>query len=112
MDLEDVGTTLKNSHGSDPLACCQKAKQTHWLLLVCLVHSVKVPYLQVRQTELYLPVQTPRSHESGVQGVRPVGGHEDLDVPPGVKAVQLVDELQHGPLDLVVSPGAVIKAGA
>lgn len=68
-------------------------------------------HLQVRQAELDLAVQTARSHEGRVQGVRSVGGHQHLDVTTRVEAVQLVDELQHRPLDLVVSTGAVIKTG-
>ncbi|KAF3859637.1 hypothetical protein F7725_022036, partial [Dissostichus mawsoni] len=64
----------------------------------------------VRQAELDLPVQTSGSHQRWVQGVRPVGGHQNLDVSSRIEAVQLVDELQHRPLDLVVSSGAVLGA--
>lgn len=67
-------------------------------------------HLQVRQAELNLPVQTARSHQGRVECVRSVGGHQNLDVPTRVEPVQLVDELQHGPLDLVVSTGAIIKS--
>lgn len=31
----------------------------------------------------------------------PVSGHEDFDIAPGVKPVQLVDELKHGTLDFI-----------
>jgi hypothetical protein len=37
------------------------------------------------------------------------GAH--LDIPAGVKAIQLVDDLQHRPLHLVVPPSTVVKAG-
>lgn len=73
-------------------------------------HELHRPHLQVRQAELDLSVQTTGSHESRVQSVRSVGGHQDLDVSSGVKSVQLVDELQHGPLNLVISSSSVIKA--
>ncbi len=74
-----------------------------YVLVTLLTH------LQVRQTELYLPVQTSRSHQGWVQGVWSVGGHQDFDVASGVKAVQLVDELQHSSLDLIVSTSPIIK---
>lgn len=68
-------------------------------------------HLQVRQAKLDLAVQTAWSHEGRVQGVWPVGGHQHLDVATRVEAVQLVDELQHCPLDLIVTAGAVIETG-
>lgn len=69
-------------------------------------------HLQVRQAELDLPVQTSGSHQGRVQGVRSVGGHQHFDVASRVEAIQLVDELQHSPLDLVVSTSTVIKTSA
>jgi len=42
----------------------------------------------------------------------PVGCHEDLDVAPRIEAVELVDELEHRPLDLVVPSRAVVEARA
>lgn len=45
------------------------------------------------------------SDEGGVQGFYPIGGHDDLDVSPRVKAVQLVEQLQHGSLDLPLAAG-------
>lgn len=73
---------------------------------------VSLTHLQVRQAELDLPVQTSGSHQGRVQGVRSVGGHQHFDVASRVEAVQLVDELQHSPLDLVVSTGTVIETSA
>mmetsp|Transcript_8389 Transcript_8389/g.28756 ORF Transcript_8389/g.28756 Transcript_8389/m.28756 type:complete len:402 (-) Transcript_8389:352-1557(-) len=70
------------------------------------------PGLQVGQPELHLPVQPPGPEQRGVQGVRSVGGHQDLDVAPRVKAVELVHDLKHGPLNLVVSPRPVVEPGA
>lgn len=66
-------------------------------------------HLKVRQAELDLPIQTSGPHQGRVQRVRPVGGHQHFDVASRVETIQLIDELQHGPLDLVVSTGAVIK---
>lgn len=43
------------------------------------------------------------SDEGGVQGFYPIGGHDDFDVSPRVEAVQLIEQLQHGPLDLPLS---------
>ena len=67
--------------------------------------------LQIGKTKLNLSVQTPRSHEGRVQGVRAVGGHQNFDVSTRVKPVQLIDQFQHGPLDLVVPTGSIIKPG-
>lgn len=68
-----------------------------------------ITHLQVRQAEFDLPVQTSRSHEGRVQGVRSVGGHQHFDVATWVEAIQLVDELQHCSLDLVVSASTIVK---
>ena len=43
------------------------------------------------------------SDECGVQGLYPVGGHNDLDIASGIKAIQLVKQLQQSPLDLPLS---------
>lgn len=99
-----------------------KEEQLHKHIALCLimVHSFMVGIrlhvlqtlltrLQVRQAELDLPVQTSRPHEGRVQGVRSVGGHQHFDVATRVKSVQLVDELQHSPLDLIVSTSSIIK---
>mmetsp|Transcript_11276 Transcript_11276/g.11320 ORF Transcript_11276/g.11320 Transcript_11276/m.11320 type:complete len:211 (-) Transcript_11276:468-1100(-) len=57
---------------------------------------------QIRHPEFNLSVQPPGPGEGGVEGVGSVGGHEDLHVASGLEAVQLVHNLQHGPLDLTV----------
>lgn len=52
------------------------------------------------------------SDEGRIQGLDPIGGHDDLDVSSGVKSVQLVEELQHGSLDLTLaSRVGVIPSG-
>lgn len=56
----------------------------------------------IPSTFLLLPLNAPS----------PVGGHEDLDVAPRVEAVQLVDDLEHRALHLVVAAGAVVEARA
>ena len=50
-----------------------------------------------------LAVDTTRPDEGGVQRVDLVGGHDDLDVTSVVEAVQLVKQLQHGPLHLALA---------
>ena len=70
------------------------------------------PALEVGEAELDLAVEPAGAEEGGVEGVGPVGGHEHLDVAARVEAVELVDELEHGALDLVVAAGAVVEAGA
>lgn len=46
-----------------------------------------------------------RSDEGRVQRLYPVGGHDDFNVSPRVEAIQLVEQLQHGPLDLPLAAG-------
>ena len=41
--------------------------------------------------------------EGRVKGFDLVGGHDDLDVPAGIEAIQLVQKLQHGTLNLTFS---------
>ena len=55
--------------------------------------------LDVRERELDLSVDTSWSNQSGVQGLDPVRGHDDLDVSSCVESVELVEELQHCSLD-------------
>lgn len=71
--------------------------------------EIKSSHLKIRQAELYLPVQPARPHQCWVQSVGSVCGHQDFDVAAGVKPIQLVDELQHGALHLVVTPRPVIE---
>ena len=53
--------------------------------------------------ELDLPVQPAGPQQGGVEDVDPVGGGDDLDIVIGGEPIKLVEELQHGPLDLSVS---------
>ena len=64
--------------------------------------------LLIRKRELDLPVNPSRPDESGVEGLDPVGGHDDLHITSGVEAVQLVEELQHCPLDLPLAPAVAL----
>jgi hypothetical protein len=55
--------------------------------------------LHVREWELDLSVNTTWSNQSGVEGLDPVRGHDNFDVSPCIKSVELVEELQHSPLN-------------
>mmetsp|Transcript_13197 Transcript_13197/g.33484 ORF Transcript_13197/g.33484 Transcript_13197/m.33484 type:complete len:417 (-) Transcript_13197:74-1324(-) len=70
------------------------------------------PRRLVRVRELDLAVDPSRAQQRGVQDVDAVGGHEDLDVGDGLEAVELVQELEHGPLDLGVTAAAAAAAAA
>ena len=63
----------------------------------------------VGQRELDLPVETAGPEEGGVEGVLPVGGHDDLDVGGLIEAVHLVKELQKDSLNFPVSSGLGVK---
>mmetsp|Transcript_13562 Transcript_13562/g.13297 ORF Transcript_13562/g.13297 Transcript_13562/m.13297 type:complete len:330 (-) Transcript_13562:72-1061(-) len=58
----------------------------------------------VGHRELDLPVEPPRPEEGRVQGVGPVGGHDDLHVHRLVEPVHLVQQLDQDPLHLPVRP--------
>lgn len=68
--------------------------------------------LIVWQAELDAAVETPRAQERWIERIRTVCRHQHLDVATRVEAVELVDELEHRALDLVVATGAVVKAHA
>lgn len=68
--------------------------------------------VQVGQPELDLSVQASGTHQCRIESVGPIRCHQDFDVSAGIKAVQLVDQLQHCSLDLVVAAGAVVEPGA
>lgn len=68
--------------------------------------------LKVGQIELDLPVEPSRPDEGRVKCVGAVGCHENFDVATRIKSIELINELKHRTLDLIVSASAVIKACA
>ena len=66
------------------------------------LHDVD-PALLVGVWELDLPVDSTGPEQGGVEDVNSVGGHDDLDVGGRLESVELVEELEHGSLDLGVS---------
>lgn len=70
------------------------------------------PSVEVWQAELNLSVQSSRPHQSRVQCVRSVGGHEHLDVSSRLEPVKLVDNFEHSSLHLVIAASAIIKPGS
>lgn len=86
-----------------------KTDRDYTLPTTFLSIPVRKTHFQVRKAELDLPIQAPRSHQSRVQSVRSIGGHEHFDVASWVETIQLVDKLKHGPLDLIVPPSPIIK---
>ena len=56
--------------------------------------------LNVRERELDLSVDATWSDEGRVQGLDLIRGHDNFDIPPCVESVELVEELQHGSLNL------------
>ena len=63
----------------------------------------------VGQRELDLPVETAGPEEGGVEGVLPVGGHDDLDVCRLVESVHLVEQLEEDALHLPVGAGLRVE---
>ena len=58
------------------------------------------PTNRIRVRKLYFSVDTPRTKEGVVEDVYSVGGHEHRDVLCGLKAIQLIQQLQHRTLHL------------
>ena len=58
---------------------------------------------------LNFPVQSSRSQESRIEGVLPVGGHDDLDVCRLVESVHLVEQLEEDALHLPVGAGLRVE---
>lgn len=84
---------------------CQwgRKKQLH------VTYKINCGYVS-RQSQWHLkadsdPFGLTRSDEGWVQGFYPIGGHDDFNVSPRVEAIQLVEQLQHGPLDLPLTAG-------
>lgn len=79
----------------------------------------------IRQAKLDFTVQSTRTEQRRVQGIRPecqlapvrsgvgspVGSHDDFDISARVKSVQLVNELQHGSLNLVITALSIVESG-
>mmetsp|Transcript_46775 Transcript_46775/g.105792 ORF Transcript_46775/g.105792 Transcript_46775/m.105792 type:complete len:217 (-) Transcript_46775:851-1501(-) len=68
--------------------------------------------LEVGEAELHLAVEAAGAEQRRVEGVGAVCGHEDLDVPPRVEAVELRHNLEHGALHLIVRPPVLASGGA
>mmetsp|Transcript_11513 Transcript_11513/g.19647 ORF Transcript_11513/g.19647 Transcript_11513/m.19647 type:complete len:296 (-) Transcript_11513:709-1596(-) len=66
--------------------------------------------LDVRQRELYLAVHAPRAQQGGVQALDSVRCQNHLDVCTRIEAVHLVEELEHGTLDLALAAGGGLVA--
>mmetsp|Transcript_2555 Transcript_2555/g.5383 ORF Transcript_2555/g.5383 Transcript_2555/m.5383 type:complete len:258 (+) Transcript_2555:150-923(+) len=80
------------------------------------VHALRMnlenvpPSLQIGQSEFDLAIQSARSHQSRIERIGPIRGHQNLNVSSRVESIQFRDNLEHGPLDLVV--GSIIVASA
>jgi hypothetical protein len=61
--------------------------------------------LDVRQRELDLSIDSSRSNERRVERLDLIGGHDDFDVASSVEPVELVEEFEHGSLDLSLAAG-------
>merc|ERR1719234_505896 len=75
----------------------------------CMNFENVCPSVKVWQRELHLPIQPSWPHQGRVKCVWSVCCHQHLDVAARVKAVQLVDKLQHGSLNLIVTSSTIVK---
>ena len=72
---------------------------------------MKLPGVLIWRRKFDLSVNSTGTEEGRVEDVDPVGGHDHLDVLGGLEAVKLIEELQHGPLDLAVPASAGLYPG-
>jgi len=104
-----TGCRARRSSASRGSGRCARGPRS--VSVVSARHRFEPTHLQVGQGELDLAVQPAGPHQRRVERVRAVGGHEHLDVAARVEAVQLVDQLEHRALHLVVAAPAVVEAG-
>lgn len=71
----------------------------------------QAPLATVRQRELDLAVQSPRAHQSRVERVGAVCGHDHFDIGVLVKAIHLVQKLEHYALDFAVGGDCGVVSG-
>ena len=103
----DLGTA-RSGHQLRDLLKVNPAGQVH--LPRMDLENVETSILIWRR-ELDLAVNPSWSQESRVQDVDSVRGHDNLDVLRGLKSVQLVEQLQHGSLDLGISSTSGLDPG-
>jgi hypothetical protein len=71
--------------------------------------NVSAPFV-IWQPKLDSSIYPTGTQKGGIQSIRSIGSHQDLDVPSGIEPVQLIDELQHRPLHFIITPGTVVKS--
>ena len=80
------------------------------------VHAARVDSQNVRarldrrRGELDLAIDATGAQQRRVEDIEAIRGHDDFDVLGGFEAVELVEELEHGALDLGVATGATLNA--
>mmetsp|Transcript_58146 Transcript_58146/g.85227 ORF Transcript_58146/g.85227 Transcript_58146/m.85227 type:complete len:240 (+) Transcript_58146:325-1044(+) len=106
------------AHRAQIRSCAIRA-QTRQKLKANVAIAVHVPRvnfedlstaLQIWHAKLYAPVHAARAQQRRVKSVWPVGGHEHLNVTPRIETIQLVDNLKHSALHLVVTTLPIIVA--
>lgn len=75
------------------------------------LQNFQPPHL-IRQGNLDLAIQPACAQQGRIQGVGPIGGHDDLSLAEVVEAVELVEQFHQGALDLAVGGGALAEAAA
>lgn len=73
---------------------------------MCSVNNSKIEFFPLqseRNLHRTLAWQPTWTDECGVKCLDPISSHDYFNVTTGVKSIQLVQELQHGPLDLPLS---------
>ena len=66
-------------------------------------HENASPCFDIGKREFNLPVDSARPEQSRVETLDPVGCKDDFHVSSRIETVQLIEQLQHGPLDFSFS---------
>lgn len=66
--------------------------------------------LLIGQREFDLSINSTRSDQSGIESLNAICRHDDFDVATRVETVELIEQLQHGSLDLSLTAGVRIVA--
>mmetsp|Transcript_10477 Transcript_10477/g.11396 ORF Transcript_10477/g.11396 Transcript_10477/m.11396 type:complete len:292 (-) Transcript_10477:273-1148(-) len=68
--------------------------------------------LQIRKTKFHLTIQTARSQQGRIKGIRSVCGHQNLNISSRFETVHLVDDFKHSSLDFIVTTRSIIESSA
>ena len=62
--------------------------------------------------ELDFPINSTRPQQSGIKNINSIGTHDNFNIFTTFKAIQLIKQFQHSPLDFTVTPSIAFQPTA